>query len=190
MAVEDREKWESKYSQNQGLLERAEPSLMVKKYYALAPNKEALDLACGGGRHALFLEGRGFSIDAVDISPTALAKVKERSKGAIDTIEADLDAYQPKSNHYGLIVKTNFLDRALIERAKGALQAGGVFIVETYIEDKENQKPNSNSNFLLKKDELTKIFQDGFEVLEYKTFWNESYEKYKMRKAAIAARRL
>jgi tellurite methyltransferase len=190
VAVEDREKWESKYSQNQDLLERDEPSLMVKKYYALAPNKEALDLACGGGRHSLFLESRGFSVDAIDISPTALVRLKERSKGAINTIEADLDEYQPKSNHYGLIVKTNFLDRALIERAKEALHVGGVFVVETYIEDKENQKINSNSNFLLKKDELKKIFQNGFEILEYKTFWNESYEKYKMRKAAIAVRKL
>jgi len=190
MSVKDKEKWDNKYSQNPELLNRDEASLIVRKYFALAEPKRALDLACGGGRHALFLESRGFSVDAVDISPIALARVKSLSKGSINVIEADLDSYEPKKEYYGLIVKSNFLDRALIERAKEALVAGGIFIVETYIEDVANEKKSTNSNFLLKKDELLKIFKDGFDILEYKTFWNESFEMYRMRKATIAVRKV
>jgi len=189
MSLEDKKKWDNKYSQNSDLLEPREPSLFVKKYSALAPTKEALDLACGAGRNALFLESRGFSVDAIDISKIALNVLKSRAKGFINIIEADLDSFNP-SKEYGLIVKCNYLDRDLIERSKDALKEGGVFIVETYIEDKNNEKKDSNPNFLLKKDELLKIFKDGFEVLESKTFWNESFEKYKMKKAAIAVRRV
>ncbi len=189
MSLEDKIKWDKKYKEKPKLLEPREPSLFVKKYCQVAGGKEALDLACGVGRNALFLEDRGFLVDAIDISKVALNILKDRSKGTINIIEADLDSFTPSKN-YDLIIKCNFLDRDLIERTKKNLKSGGVYIVETYIEDKANEKKDSNPAFLLKKDELLKIFKDGFEVLEYKTFWNESYELYKMRKAAIAVRKI
>lgn len=42
----------------------------------------ALDLGCGPGRNALHLAARGFQVDAVDLSPTAVAWGKERAQEA------------------------------------------------------------------------------------------------------------
>ncbi len=42
----------------------------------------ALDLGCGPGRNALYLAGRGFEVDAVDLSPAALAWAGERARAA------------------------------------------------------------------------------------------------------------
>lgn len=42
----------------------------------------ALDLGCGPGRNALHLASRGFEVDAVDLSPTALAWAGERAREA------------------------------------------------------------------------------------------------------------
>lgn len=42
----------------------------------------ALDLGCGPGRNALYLAARGFEVDAVDLSPTALAWAGERARAA------------------------------------------------------------------------------------------------------------
>ncbi|MFI8522148.1 class I SAM-dependent methyltransferase [Streptomyces sp. NPDC085481] len=42
----------------------------------------ALDLGCGPGRNALFLAERGFEVDAVDLSPGALAWARERAREA------------------------------------------------------------------------------------------------------------
>ncbi|MEU6773714.1 class I SAM-dependent methyltransferase [Streptomyces sp. NPDC046759] len=42
----------------------------------------ALDLGCGPGRNALFLAARGFEVDAVDLSPTAIAWAEERAREA------------------------------------------------------------------------------------------------------------
>jgi len=190
VSIEDKQKWDKKYTQHSELLKPREPSVMVKKYANALKEKKALDLACGAGRNALFLANRGFTVDAVDISKVALNILKSRAESNINIINADLDNYTPSKEQYTLIVKTNFLDRELIERSKDALKSGGIFIVETYIEDKDNEKKDSNPNFLLKKDELLKIFKNGFEVLEYKTFWNESFEKYRMKKASIVCRKL
>ncbi|NJP51527.1 class I SAM-dependent methyltransferase [Streptomyces sp. SBST2-5] len=42
----------------------------------------ALDLGCGPGRNALFLATRGFEVDAVDLSPVAVAWARERAEEA------------------------------------------------------------------------------------------------------------
>ncbi|OPG09085.1 SAM-dependent methyltransferase [Streptomyces sp. GKU 895] len=42
----------------------------------------ALDLGCGAGRNALFLASHGFAVDAVDLSPVAVAWGEERAHEA------------------------------------------------------------------------------------------------------------
>ena len=191
MSQQDRIKWNKKFSEMPDLLAPRPPAELVEKYLHEAPGKNALDLACGGGRHMLFLSDHGFHVDAVDISAVALEKLSKRvDPERVMLIEADLDGFDLHEARYDLIVKTNYLDRGLIARAKKALRKGGVFIVETYLADAENEKKDSNPDFLLQKGELQEIFSEGFEILEYREFWNESYEKYRMKKAAIAVRKL
>ena len=191
MSQKDRIKWNKKFSEMPDLLAPRPPAELVEKYLHEAPGKNALDLACGGGRHTLFLSDHGFHVDAVDISVVALEKLSKRvDPERVTLIEADLDGFDLHEAQYDLIVKTNYLDRGLIARAKKALKKGGIFIVETYMADAENEKKDSNPDFLLQKGELKEIFSEGFEILEYREFWNESYEKYRMKKAAIAVRKL
>ncbi len=40
-----------------------------------------LELGCGPGRNAVFLAARGFEVDAVDLSPTAVDWARERAAG-------------------------------------------------------------------------------------------------------------
>ncbi len=47
----------------------------------LTPGR-ALDLGCGPGRNAVHLAAAGFAVDAVDLSPTAIAWARERAGGA------------------------------------------------------------------------------------------------------------
>ncbi|MFF8843836.1 class I SAM-dependent methyltransferase [Streptomyces sp. NPDC015127] len=48
----------------------------------IAPRGRALDLGCGPGRNALHLAASGFDVDAVDLSPTAIAWAEERAREA------------------------------------------------------------------------------------------------------------
>ncbi|NUS15903.1 MAG: class I SAM-dependent methyltransferase [Streptomyces sp.] len=47
----------------------------------IAPGR-ALDLGCGPGRNALFLAARGFDVDALDLSPAAVAWAEDRAREA------------------------------------------------------------------------------------------------------------
>lgn len=46
------------------------------------PAGRALDLGCGPGRNAILLASRGFQVDAIDLSPTAIAWAEERAHDA------------------------------------------------------------------------------------------------------------
>jgi SAM-dependent methyltransferase len=190
MSDKDRTKWNKKYHENPSLLEMRPPSPLVERFYHTAPGKQAIDLACGGGRHTLFLAEHGFHVDAVDISAVALAELGKKCAGCTITLrEEDLETYQPQDAHYDLAVMANYLDRELIRRTAKALKSGALFIVETYMAHPENEKKDSNPDFLLEADELKRLFADGFEIVAYEEFWNESYELYRMRKQGIVAKK-
>lgn len=53
----------------------------------IAPGR-ALDLGCGPGRNALYLAAHGFDVDAVDLSPAAIAWAEERARDAGSDREA------------------------------------------------------------------------------------------------------
>ena len=46
--------------------------------YQITPQKRALDLGCGGGRHSELLAKRGFTVASIDVNPEMLATTKER----------------------------------------------------------------------------------------------------------------
>ena len=55
----------------------------------------ALDVACGKGRHALYLAERGFHVTGIDISAVALAEARRRALSrslSVDFLQADLEA--------------------------------------------------------------------------------------------------
>src|SRR5580693_9504901 len=60
----------------------ADPASIVSEWLPLLPTGQALDLACGTGRHTLLLAGRGQSVTAVDWSGTALDILENRARTA------------------------------------------------------------------------------------------------------------
>src|SRR6266853_511945 len=58
-----------------------EPASIVRELLPLLPRGPALDVACGTGRHALFLAARGQHVTAVDFSSVALDTLEARARG-------------------------------------------------------------------------------------------------------------
>ena len=190
MSEFDREKWNRKYKEKPALLESRPPSPMVAEYALKTKGRNAIDLACGNGRNTIFLAVNGFHVDAVDISSVALKDLQCRVKKLdVALLESDLDTFVPETHRYDLAVMTNYLDRALIVRMAEALKRGGLFIIETYMVHPENEKKDSNPDFLLDKEELLELFNGDFDILEYREFWNEPHELYKMCKQGIAVQK-
>lgn len=194
MSDQDRQKWDEKYRKKRELLKPREASATIKKFVEPSVDAKALDLACGAGRNAIYLAKLGYEVDAFDIAGAALDAFvdeahREEVYGLINAELVDLDTFTPALESYDLIIMMNFLDRALLERAQFGLKEGGLFIVETYMDDPINEKQDANVDNLLQKEELKTFFDDHFDVLFYDEFENEPQELYRMKKQAIVARK-
>ncbi len=156
--------WEQRYRAHEETSELS-PHLLVIETASFLPPGRALDLACGTGRNALWLAQHGWSVTAVDGSPTAIEILRQRAGDLpIATKIVDLEdstfAIAPAS--YDLIVICYYLERKLFEPAKRALVPGGVLIAIALLA--ETGKDNS---FRVEPGELPRYF-DGWEILHHR----------------------
>ena len=125
-------KWDERYRNGEKL--REEPSPLVVEFTRdLAPGR-ALDLACGPGRHALYLAERGWRVAAVDGAPAAIELLRARAKRsnlAIEARLADLEAggFEFPVEAFDLVVCCLYLQRDLIPKMKRALRPAGIVIM-------------------------------------------------------------
>ena len=136
----------------------------------LAPGSTALDLACGAGRHAVWLAQQGFRVTAVDFSGEALAKTRSLARRHGVTLECrrmDLESPSLDLGAYDLICGFFFLHRPLFPLLREALRPGGLLIYKTYTTDRLRSPGGPrNPRHLLKPNELLR-FAEGLRVLRY-----------------------
>jgi SAM-dependent methyltransferase len=102
----------------------------------MAPGR-ALDLACGEGRHAVWLAELGWSVRAVDFSEVGIDKgrrLAEANGVEVDWTVADLNDYEPEPESADLVV-VFYLQlpsderRGVVRKAARAIAPGGTFLV-------------------------------------------------------------
>jgi SAM-dependent methyltransferase len=155
--------------------------LLVETGTSLSPGR-ALDLACGTGRNALWLAEHGWSVTAVDGSPTAIELLRQRAAGLpIATQIADLEdaSFAIEPAHYDLIAICYYLERKLFEPAKRALVPGGILIAIALLAE-----PGKDNSFRVEPGELLRIF-DGWEILHHR----EGGDQWEHHVAEIVARK-
>jgi SAM-dependent methyltransferase len=130
----------------------------------------ALDLACGRGRHALFLAERGLAVTALDRSAEALAQLRAEAtlrKLSIATRQVDLEV-EPRlpADAFDLVLLIFYLQRSLLPQLKNAVRPGGIALVRTFSSAGPFAGGPANPDFVLRPGELLEIFAD-WEVLRH-----------------------
>ncbi len=132
----DRSDWDERWLER-GRHFQGDPSpILVTELAPLRPGR-ALDLACGGGRNAVWLAENGWTVTAVDFSANALAVARQLAAehdAEVDWVEADVRSYRPATGAFDLVL-VSYLHlpaperRAVLERAATALAPGGLLVV-------------------------------------------------------------
>lgn len=127
----------------------------------------ALDVASGAGRHARYLAGLGFRVEAVDRDAGALQAIADVA--GVTTRQADLEhgPWPYSGRRFDAIIVTNYLHRPLLPRLLEALADAGVLIYETFAAGNERYGRPSNPDFLLKHGELLEFARGRLCVIAY-----------------------
>ncbi len=139
------------------------PSSWLTAHEELLPTpaaaRVALDVACGRGRHALWLAERGFEVHAIDRDARALEELDEtaRTRGLrVLTCQQDLETGSAGLgvDRFDLIVVVHYLHRPLIRDLIAALRPGGLLIYETFTRAQAARGKPTSPRFLLEPAEL------------------------------------
>ena len=115
---------------------------MLPRAVSGVPAGRALGLACGAGRHAVWLARRGWQVDAVDGSEAAItllranaarAGCRERIAAHVADLEADPPAFAVPAAAYDLIVDCYFLHRPLFTAIREGVRPGGRFVAALHL---------------------------------------------------------
>jgi tellurite methyltransferase len=159
--------WDERYRRGEHLSDSPAP-LIAKAVEKLPPGR-ALDLACGAGRHTLFLAERGWRVTAVDASRAAIETVQKQARARrldVDARVADLEKHefeiQPES--FDLICDCYYLQRDLFAAVRDGVRHGGIVIAIIHIVDESSDVKPMNPDFLLRPGELRRFFT-GWDIL-------------------------
>jgi len=130
--------------------------------HLLPASGDALDLACGSGRHAIWLAEQGFRTVAVDRDATAIHALNQEAarRGlAVRAKVVDLEYGQsfPEPDSFDLIVVVHYLHRPLFPLLVSALRLGGVLVYETFTRAQAARGKPTNPAFLLESGELADL---------------------------------
>ncbi|MBS1794795.1 MAG: methyltransferase domain-containing protein [Acidobacteria bacterium] len=183
------ESWDARYAS--GDYSKAGPNRLLAAFVDELKPGTALDLACGAGRHAVFLAAKGWRVTAVDAAPAGLALARQKAAAenlAIDFRRADLETgeFAIAANAYDLILDIYYLQRNLFPAMKKGVKPGGAIVAAIHF----RRDADEPGRFLLDAGELRAFFED-FEILHYRetTAADASQAKHRRRTAEIIARR-
>lgn len=139
--------WDERYGADAFAYGR-EPNEFLRAEATRIPPGRVLCLAEGEGRNAVYLAQKGYDVTAVDFSLEGLRKAERLAKEVrvdIRTVQADLATYELERDTYSGIVSI-FAHVAPKVRQQvhgslaGALQRGGVFLLEAYTPTQVSRK--------------------------------------------------
>jgi SAM-dependent methyltransferase len=123
---------------------------------------KALDLACGGGRHAYLLAAVGLDVTAVDRDDAKIVVIRDMAERLGFQIEAkaldlEVDRVDLGESIYDLILGVHYLHRPLFPAILRAIRPGGLLLYETFTVDQAQRGKPTNPAYLLEHGELPRL---------------------------------
>ena len=177
MAQTDRQRWDARYREGaygQRLWPSAYLEQCVPRLTPAQSGARALDVACGRGRNSLYLAQQGFAVEAVDVSPAAIA---QGARTALQTglainwrcqdVQSGAATWQPQGS-FDLIIMFRFVASSLLPVLFEHLTPGGQLLVEEHMQwsGTEELSGPSNPAFRVTSTELNQALSPCIEQLE------------------------
>jgi tellurite methyltransferase len=174
--AQPRERWNRRYG---GRPPPSQPSTFLTARAELLPaGGRALDLAGGGGRHAIWLARRGFGVTLTDVSDTACRLARQRADAAgvvLDVRRIELGVDPLPSGSFSVVLSHHYLDVEVWRDAVGRLGPGGVALLCQPTVRNLDRHDRPGRSWLLEEGQLEEVVAtlDHTEVLELSEGWTD-----------------
>jgi SAM-dependent methyltransferase len=107
-------------------------------YLQIQPHHKILDLACGKGRHAIYLNKKGFDVEGVDLSAESIKHNKQYENDRLHFAVADMrNTYKPITFDFILNLFTSFGyfddetdNQKVVNAMKQGLKSDGLLVID------------------------------------------------------------
>ena len=179
MLMDEKTNWNKKYSEGSHTSLEPDPFLVsaYDEFLSHRPAGNALDVAGGVGRHAIWLAKKGWKARLLDISDVGIQLAEKNAAKALGPIAkeflisaevADLNGMQDLGREqYELVLVFFYLQRELFPALISALKPGGLLVCKTYTTEQRHFSGGpSHPMFLLEPNELLHAFE-SLRILHY-----------------------
>ncbi len=140
VTAEDRRHWDERYAAAgmEGIDRLTPPPVFAPSEGRFPTTGRALDIACGRGRHSVWLAKRGMTVTGLDVSPVAIEQAdglaarqgcEERCTFAVADLDHGLPSYVTAAPAFDLVVCHLFRQPALDGRVVERLAPGGLLAI-------------------------------------------------------------
>lgn len=178
--IQDKYHFDKKYKESKESYWGLQPTKRIIEFEkTLKRRSKILDLGCGEGRIALYLSKKGHKVDAMDISETAISKLKgwaKQGKLKINAEVADLENYKIKKSYDVIIAlaSIHFLSKKkvynMIKEMKKRTNKGGINFITVF--RKGDPAEGHFKMYFFNNGELSKLYSD-WEIVKYIEFKKE-----------------
>jgi len=179
LSLPDRQLWDNRYREGayaERLWASAYFQQCMPEITAQQAGTRALDVACGRGRNSIYAAQQGYVVDAVDVSPMALAHAAQQALRTGVTVNwccqnvqdsEGVSAWRPP-REYDLIVMFRFVAPSLLPALVRHLAVGGQLLVEEHMQwsGPESLSGPSNPSFRVAPSALRQALLKNAEFLE------------------------
>jgi SAM-dependent methyltransferase len=144
------------------------PSAWLQRWVGLIPpGGRVLDLACGSGRHAVFLAGLGYRVTAVDRDLGLSAAVRDTPGVTWLAHDLEVGEWPFADGIWQGVVAVNYLHRPLLPQLVAGLASGGALIYATFAHGQQRYGRPRNPHHLLMPGELLELARGRLHVVAY-----------------------
>jgi len=157
-------------------------------YCQLDKNSHILDLACGEGRHAIYLNQLGYRVTGIDLSANMIGVAKSFSNEKLHFVQADMRNPFPEKYDAILNLFTSFGyfldekdDLKIVQNIKDSLSKNGLVVIDflnTLVATK-NMVSNEVQEINDTKFVIDRYISDGCLIKEIKVDGKNYYERVK-----------
>ncbi len=126
-----------------------------------------IDVACGFGRHSVYLANKNYKVVSVDLDFDKLKTFADKKNIISVCFDLENEDYWTVKNYFDIVIVVNYLHRRNFNKILNLVKKNGFLLYETFCVGNEKYGKPNRKDYLLKNEELKTLIDNKFIVKNF-----------------------